>query len=133
MLDSCHAGPPLSVSAGRDAHAVVARVAAADDDDVLALGRDVVVVVEVRVEERLRASVRVVSDQLGAHDDEQQQGRRRERVRTLVFCWRNSMAKWMPPSSRFFILRSRGQVAPVAMMSASFSARMSCTSCVLPT
>lgn len=43
------------------------------------------------------------------------------------------MAKWMPSASRFGIFRSRGHVAPVHMITTSFSARKSSISISLPT
>ena len=84
----------VAAVANRRADAVGAGVAATDDDHVLVLGADVLRVLE------LQSS------------------------RLLVFSSRNSIAKWMPSSSRPGIGKSRGRVAPAARTIASFSRRI---------
>ena len=94
LREQFEVGDGLGAVADGGADAVVARVAAADDDDVLTFGGDV--------------------GSLSASSESR---------RDLVLRCRNCMAKWMPSSSRLGILRSRATVAPVAMTTASVGAR----------
>lgn len=108
-----------------DSHAVIARVTSSDNKHVLAARIDVPPVLEVRVEQ----AARVLREELHRKVDAVEVAVLRASGRALAGAWK----RWSGEKERTFILRSRGQVAPVAMINASLSARMSLMSCVTPT
>lgn len=106
----------------RGADTVVPSITSTDDDDVFILRVDVATFFEFSIKERLGVQLR--------------RSRGQQQLAMTVIglrTWRNSIAKWMPSASRLGILRSRGQVAPVQMTTASFSARSCSASMLTPT